>query len=157
MVTLAVTSGHLIATNGYFSLLLVTSRYFWFLVLVTTAWMYLNMQKYAWLCVNMPKFAWTVFALHFLIVIPCFIQRLHEGRRCSLKEHEAISLKRESLVFSAVVGNIRFAFCFRINIFTSKISNLLLPLRDEWEEGSESYYMFKQSWNIYTIQATCNW
>ena len=41
-----------------------------------------------------------------------------------------------------VVGSISFVYCFRLNIFTSNISNLLLPLWDEKAEetgGSESY------------------
>ena len=33
-----------------------------------------------------------------------------------------------------------FVFCFRLNIFTSKISILLLPLRVEEGGGLESWY-----------------
>ena len=32
----------------------------------------------------------------------------------------------------------RFVFCFRLNIFTSKISNLLLPLGAEGAGGCKS-------------------
>ena len=37
------------------------------------------------------------------------------------------------MIFSIVAVSILLGFCFRLNIFTSKISNLLLPL--EAEEG----------------------
>ena len=72
-------------------------------------------------------------------------QRLQGDRGYSLKEHETSSLKRQNLVFSIVAGSIWFIFfrpweyntnvlrsyyssMFRLNIFISKISNLLLTL-----------------------------
>ena len=38
-----------------------------------------------------------------------------------MKEHEAVFLKRQNLVFSIAAGSISFVFCFRINIFIRKI------------------------------------
>ena len=39
-----------------------------------------------------------------------------------MKEHEAFFLKRQNFVFSIAAGSISFVFCFRLNIFTGKIS-----------------------------------
>ena len=55
----------------------------------------------------------------------------------SLKEHEAVFLKRQKLIFSVVAGCIWFAFCFRLNTFTSKISNLLLTSGAEGAKGRD--------------------
>lgn len=38
-----------------------------------------------------------------------------------MKEHEAVFLKIQNLIFSVAAGNISFVFRFRFNIFTSKI------------------------------------
>ena len=43
-----------------------------------------------------------------------------------------------------------FVFCFRLNIFTSKISNLLLSLGDKRAEGTRSSECYAQS-IIYSI------
>ena len=37
-------------------------------------------------------------------------------------------METQNLIFSKVVVSILLGFCFRLNIFTIKISNLLLPL-----------------------------
>ena len=58
----------------------------------------------------------------------CLIQRLREIRSCGLKEHEAVFLKRQNLIFSMLPGSFSFVFCFRLRIFTSKILSLLLLL-----------------------------
>ena len=39
-------------------------------------WLCLNMSDYAQICVNMPNFAWLAFVLHFLVVIPCLLERV---------------------------------------------------------------------------------
>ena len=54
-------------------------------------------------------------------------QRLHKTRSFSLKENKAVFLETQNLIFD-IVAAILFGFCFRLNIFTSKTSNLLLPL-----------------------------
>ena len=40
-------------------------------------------------------------------------------------------METQNLIFSKVVVSILLGFCFRLNIFTIKISNLLLPLLGE--------------------------
>ena len=40
-------------------------------------------------------------------------------------------METQNLIFSKVVVSILLCFCFRLNIFTIKISNLLLPLGAE--------------------------
>ena len=69
------------------------------------------------------KSACMVFVLQFPIVI------------LYLKEHEAVFLIRQNSIFYGVVGSIWFVFSFRLNIFTNKISNLLL--RFEAEGGGD--------------------
>ena len=39
-------------------------------------WLCLNMSDYAQICVNMPNFACLAFVLHFLVVIPCLLERV---------------------------------------------------------------------------------
>ena len=58
---------------------------------------------------------------------------------------EVILLRKIEAAFSAafyfffiVAVSISFGFCFRLNIFTSKIWNLLLPLEAEGSGGCES-------------------
>ena len=46
---------------------------------------------------------------------------------------------RDKTFFSIVAGSIWFVFCFRLNIFIIKISNLLLPLGAERAGGRESW------------------
>ena len=55
-------------------------------------------------------------------------QHLHKTRSFSLKENDAVFLETQNLIFSRVAASVLFGFCFRVNIFTCKISNLLLPL-----------------------------
>ena len=50
-------------------------------------------------------------------------QRLYETRNYSLKEHEAVFLNSQTLV----AGSVWFVFCFGLDIFTNKISNLPGP------------------------------
>ena len=90
-------------------------------------WICLNMRER--ICVNMPKSPWMAFVLHFAI-FPFVLQfffylntwRLQETRGYSLKEHEAVFLKRQNLYFfSIATGSISFVFHFKLNIFTSKV------------------------------------
>ena len=72
----------------------------------------LNMSECARICVNILSSAWMAFVLNFFIAVPVF-------------------LKRQTLIFPKVAGSIWFAFRLRLNIFGSKISNLLLLLGRE--------------------------
>ena len=92
------------------------------------------MSEYAVICVDIPKYAWMAFILHLTIVIPC------------LKELYTVFLKRQNLIFSRVAGNTWFVFRFRLSIFTSTISNLLLHL------GTEGRW----PWILYP-QCICQW
>ena len=106
---------------------------FWiWLNMLDCVWICLNMPEYTGICVNMHKCAWML-----LLYVPPFLylfynpfstwrrdylfERLQEGRGYGRKEHEAVFLKRQNLIFSIAAGNISFVFCFRLNIFTSKI------------------------------------
>ena len=119
------------------------------------AWiMILNMSDYAWvclICLNMPEYAWICLLNDFCFTFShCnplsawrhgyLFQHLHETRSYSLKKYEAVFLTRQNLTFPLVAESIWFNFCFRINIFTSKISNLLLSLGAEWARGCEFWY-----------------
>ena len=81
-----------------------------------------------------------VFVLQFPIVIPY------------LKEHEVVFLIRQNSIFYGVVGSIWFVFCFRLNIFTNKISNLLLRFEAEGGGGYESLYALNKDLNILSWQ-----
>ena len=74
----------------------------------------LNMFEYARICVNIPSSVWMAFVLNFFIVISlgCFPEE-------------------KNLNFPKAAESIWFAFGLRLNIFASKISNLLLSLRTE--------------------------
>ena len=78
-------------------------------------WLCLNIPKYAGVYVNMRKAARMAFALHSVFVIPCLLwtrnylfQQFHETRSYSLKEHEAIFLKRQDLIFTIIARSIWF-------------------------------------------------
>ena len=92
------------------------------------AWIRWNMHEYTYICLN--GFCFTFRYCNPLSILTCsyLLQRLYETRSYSLKEHVAVFLKRQNLVFSIVTGNIWFVSFFRLNIFTSNISNLLLFL-----------------------------
>ena len=93
---------------------LQSSKYIW--KCLNNSWISLNVRRY----VNGTISAWMAFVLHFSIVIPC------------LKEPKTVFLKRRNFSFSIVPGSIWFAFCFRLNIFTQKISNLLSLGTEDW-------------------------
>ena len=71
----------------------------------------LNMPEYAKKCVNISKSTWMVFVLHlifpfvlqsvFYLNTWLLIERLRETRGYSLKEHDAVFLSRENLIFSS--------------------------------------------------------
>ena len=83
------------------------------------------------------------FALYFPIVIPCLLERvLTYFNVCTKLE---VLVLRKMMLFSwrtnidfSTVAVILFGFCCRLNIFTSKISNLLLSLEAEGGGGCES-------------------
>ena len=81
----------------------------------------MNMSENVGIYMNMPKLTKIAFLLHVSVVM----LGLPEGvviyfyKVYSMKEHGAVFLKRE--IFSVVAGNIRFIFCFKGDIFTSKI------------------------------------
>ena len=45
---------------------------------------------------------------------------LQETEGYSLKEHEAVFLKKQNLIFYIAAGSISFVFCFSLNVYTSK-------------------------------------
>ena len=97
-------------------------------------WMCLNMPKYVTICLNSLKSDRMVFVLHFPInhfftwMHGYLFQRLHKTR-ISIKIHVAFFFKEKK--FSALVESIWFAFCLRLNGFTSNTTNLMLLLGAE--------------------------
>ena len=82
------------------------------------------MREYAQICLN-------GFCFIFPIVIPCLLERVltyfsvyTKIEVLSLKENYAALSETQKFSITAVI---LFSFCFRVNIFTSKISNLVLP------------------------------
>ena len=117
-----------------------------FRICLNNSWLRLNMPDYVCVCLNMPgysriyvnipKSAWmTCFPfplwLHYTTRGSLF-EGLQESRGYSLKEHEAVFLKRQNLIFSIAAGCISFVFCFRLNIFRRKI---LICCRSRREGG----------------------
>ena len=104
----------------------------------------LNMPDYVWLmpgyvdiCVNMPKSARMALALYFPISVPSLLERVltyfsvyTKLEILALRKNKAVPLETQKLIFS-IVAAILFDFCFRLNIFTIKISNLVLRLGAE--------------------------
>ena len=72
----------------------------------------------------------SIFSLWPFSIWTCgyLFQRFLKTGSFRLKEHEAVFWNRQSLIFSILAGGIWFVFYFRLNIFTSMISNMLLPL-----------------------------
>ena len=104
------------------------------------AWLSLSMPEHVWICHNMPKLPeWIFFTFPFCNNLSArtsgyLPQRLNDTRNYSLEEHEAAFLKRQNLFFSTVTGSIWFTFW--LNIFWSKISNLLLPFEANGAGGA---------------------
>ena len=108
-------------------------------ICLNNSWIYLNMSNYLWICLNMREYSWICLNMPgwLLLYISAFphlfcnafsawicdylFERLQETRGYSLRKHEAAFLKRQNLIFSIVAGSISFVFCFRLNIFKSKI------------------------------------
>ena len=62
----------------------------------------------------------------------CYLlQCLHETISYSLKEHNAVFFLKRQFFFVYQLEVFDLLFCFRLNIFMSNISNLLLPLQDK--------------------------
>ena len=81
----------------------ICQGYTWFKICRNNSWICLNMSEYAWICVNMPKSAWMTFDLHFpcgYITLHLVFERLQETTGYSLKENEAVFLKRQNFIFS---------------------------------------------------------
>ena len=86
------------------------------------------------------------FVLHISIVIPWLC----------LKDSWDVFCKTQNLIFSKITESILFLFfvcgcCLGLNIFTSKISNLLLPL---WTKGQGpqtgyTHYIYDASLEMY--------
>ena len=72
--------------------------------------------------------------LHDPIVTSCLLEHMvtYFNDFACLKEHRAVFSKEHTLTFSMVAGSIWYDFCFRQNIFTIKILNMLLPF---WGRG----------------------
>ena len=81
-------------------------------------------SEYAWTCLIMPEW---LFVLHLPIVI------------LFLNELKTVSLKSENLFFCIYSRkDLILFFCFRLNICTSKISNLPFPFGAEGARSRES-------------------
>ena len=97
------------------------------------------MSQYAWftrICV-ITKSAWMAFVLHLPIVISCLLKRMiiyfkdYTKLEVIVWMNMRLFLARKNLIFFIVGKSTWYNFCFGLNIFTNKISNLLLPLRTE--------------------------
>ena len=96
------------------------------------------MKLYSW---NMAKSTWTTFVLYVHIVIPCLLVRAVTYLKFIVWRNIRLFSWRDKIwFFSIVVRGIWFAFCFTLNTFTSKTSNLQLPFQAEGGKGCESWY-----------------
>ena len=79
--------------------------------------------EYTWICLNLPDFTFPhLFCNPFSTWTRRYLfERLQETRGYNLREHEAVSLKRQNLIFLIAAGSISFVFYFRLDIFASKI------------------------------------
>ena len=108
---------------------------FWFWLYHRSEYVNITLDsEYAWIIpeyaeigVNVPKSAWMAF---FPIVIPCLLEHVciyfnvYTKLEVSLKNCEAVFLKRQNLIFSVVAGSIWFTFCFKTKYFY-KVSELI--------------------------------
>ena len=73
------------------------------------------------------------------LVIPCLLERVVTFfNEVYMTDFEAVFLKRQNLIFSIVARSSSLVFCFRLNILTSEISNLLSLLVAERADGRGS-------------------
>ena len=81
-----------------------------------------NMPECAGICVNMPKTVW----MAFYVFVPVLILFLRERVATYFNEiyikEWGYFLEEKNLIFSVLAECIWFVFCFRLKIFTSKIS-----------------------------------
>ena len=88
------------------------------------------MTEYTGICVNLPKIAWIAFYVFVPILIfslLIFVVNYFE-EVYSVKER-GYFLEEKKLIFSTVARCILIIFCFRLNIFRGKPSNLHLLFR----------------------------
>ena len=114
---------------------------FW--VCLNNSWICLSLTEYAGICLN--GFCFTFPHCNPLSPWMCnhLSQCLHKTINYSLKEHEAVFMKRQSLIFFLVAGSIWINFWSTLNIFICKISNLLLlPLGTQGARGRKSLFTY---------------
>ena len=129
------------------------SEYAW--IIPEYAWKCLIMLEYTWVCLNQPEGLF----FHVFFVIPCLLEHVvtYFKEVCSLKERKAIFLKTQNLIFFFSSWKVWFVFCFKVNIFASKISNLLIPFRTEGTRCHESWYtIIKEQKNMCNQGDICN-
>ena len=110
-------------------------------------WIYLDISENADICVSMPKSAWMAFALYIPIVILCLLERVLTNfsvytnlEVLVLRKIMLFLWRHKNWFFFSIVAVILFVFYFRLNIFTSKISNLLLSSGTKRGRNCESWY-----------------
>ena len=112
------------------------------------AW--LCLAEYAWICLNIPIYSWIcpsalmAFVLYFSIVITCLLERVLIYFKVYTKLEVLVWRKMMLFLGETKIDIFHsscnfIAFCFKLNIFTSKISNLLLPLWALWGRCCESW------------------
>ena len=69
------------------------------------AWICLNMPEYARICMNIPSACLLISACCHCNPLSIYFNKVY-----SLKEHEAVFLKRQNFIFSVVAGSISFFF-----------------------------------------------
>ena len=98
---------------------------FW--ICLNNSWLCLNKSEYAETWVNTPKSTWMAF------VILCLVERMVTCFNIYTKLEAIIWNYYQTRGYFIVAASIWF-LCIRLNIFTSKISNFLLPLRTDGAE-----------------------
>ena len=103
-------------------------------------------------CVNMSKSNWMAFVLHFLIVILCLLEHVvtyfnvYTKLEVIVWWNMRLLFEETKLIFTVIAGSIWFNFYLKLNIFTSKISNLLLPLGAEGPRAVNLDISMIKSW-----------
>ena len=111
------------------------SEYAW-ICLTMSGWICLYMSELAGIWVNIPKSSWMVFVLYLPIVIPCLLENVVTYFNIYTKLDVLVWMKiklffwRHTVWFSSCNYFI-FLFCFWLNVSTSKISKLQVPLEIE--------------------------
>ena len=81
-----------------------------------------NMPECAGICVNMPNTVRMAFYVLVPILILFLLERVVTYFNEIYNKEWGYFLEEKNLIFSIVAGCIWFIFCFRLRIFTSKIS-----------------------------------